>query len=73
MRTLVEQAIEETIVDWLNRQNGSDLSELFKGNFFGKSKKQGTSVRMPLTTCQPTMLCASACYAHDVLDAAPCQ
>ncbi len=38
---------------------------------FGASKKQGTSIRFPLASCQPTALCASACYAHDVLDAAP--
>jgi hypothetical protein len=39
--------------------------------FFGRSKKQGTSMRMPLLTCQATGVCANACYAHDVLDAAP--
>ena len=44
---------------------------LSTGCFYGFSKKQGTSVRMPLTTCKPTKLCAGACYAHDVLDAAP--
>ena len=52
-----------------------DLSDpitlLQMGCFYGFSKKQGTSVRMPLTTCKPTKLCAGACYAHDVLDAAP--
>ncbi|WP_419655999.1 uncharacterized protein Dvar_51080 [Desulfosarcina variabilis str. Montpellier] len=71
VRTLVESTIEHSILEWNKKQNGSIPSELFNGNFFGKSKKQGTSVRMPLTTCQPTKLCASACYAHDVLDAAP--
>lgn len=44
---------------------------LFDGSIYGCSKKQGVSVRMALTSCQPTKLCASACYAHDVLDAAP--
>jgi hypothetical protein len=47
------------------------LTLLQMGCFYGFSKKQGTSVRMPLTTCKPTKLCAGACYAHDVLDAAP--
>ncbi len=47
------------------------ISLLDMGCFYGFSKKQGTSVRMPLTTCKPTRLCAGACYAHDVLDAAP--
>lgn len=44
---------------------------LNQGWFYGASKKQGTSVRMPLASCRPTRLCAGACYAHDVLDAAP--
>jgi hypothetical protein len=44
---------------------------VLENNFFGFSKKQGTSLRMPLASCNPTKLCASGCYAHDVLDAAP--
>lgn len=43
----------------------------FSGNYFGCSRKQGVSLRMPLFTCNPTELCAAACYAHDVLDATP--
>lgn len=46
-------------------------SALSGGEFFGASKKQGTSLRMPLSTCIPTSLCKGACYAHDVLDATP--
>lgn len=53
-------AIGDTIPSWL-----------FGGSFYGFSKKQGTSVRMPLLSCRPTSLCAGGCYAHDVLDAAP--
>jgi hypothetical protein len=47
------------------------LGALFDGSFFGFSKKQGTSLRLPLRTCTPTKLCAGGCYAHDVLDATP--
>jgi hypothetical protein len=47
------------------------LDALFEGSFFGFSKKQGTSLRLPLRTCTPTKLCAGGCYAHDVLDATP--
>jgi hypothetical protein len=48
-----------------------DPSVLYKNNFYGFSKKQGTSLRMPLSSCMPTALCAGGCYAHDVLDATP--
>lgn len=41
------------------------------GSIFGASKKQGVSMRVQLESCMPTKLCASSCYAHDVLDAAP--
>jgi hypothetical protein len=44
---------------------------LFSGHFYGSSKKQGLSVRFALISCHATKQCASACYAHDVLDAAP--
>jgi hypothetical protein len=37
----------------------------------GYSKKQGVSIRMPLSSCVPTKVCGASCYAHDVLDAAP--
>ena len=47
------------------------LCGLFNGSYFGRSRKQGVSLRMPLSTCAPTELCANACYAHDVLDATP--
>jgi hypothetical protein len=47
------------------------ISGALSNPFFGFSRKQGTSLRMPLTTCSPTPLCAGGCYAHDVLDATP--
>jgi hypothetical protein len=52
--------------------SGGHMGDWFRtGSFYGFSKKQGTSVRMPLLSCHPTKLCAGGCYAHDVLDAAP--
>ncbi len=44
---------------------------VLSNNFFGNSKKQGVSLRLPLESCEPTKLCGNACYAHDVLDATP--
>ena len=67
-RVLLERRISEALKDVLG---GQLLKWLFSGSFFGFSKKQGTSVRMPLLSCNPTRLCGAACYAHDVLDAAP--
>lgn len=70
VRTLLEidlqRAITQTPADPESR-----LDALFEGSFFGFSKKQGTSLRLPLWTCTPTKLCAGGCYAHDVLDATP--
>jgi hypothetical protein len=70
VRTILEgnlqRAIAQSPVDTDVR-----LDTLFEGNFFGFSKKQGTSLRLPLRTCIPTKLCAGGCYAHDVLDATP--
>jgi hypothetical protein len=66
--------LEETIFQSIENSpvNSQDrLDSLFAGNFFGFSKKQGTSLRLPLTTCLPSKLCGSGCYAHDVLDASP--
>jgi len=70
VRTLLEGAIQQAITEApVNPE--SRLDALFNGNFFGFSKKQGTSLRLPLRTCTPTKLCAGGCYAHDVLDATP--
>ena len=44
------------------------LDEMFKKGFFGKSKKQGVSVRFPLSSCVPTAVCGHECYAHDGRD-----
>lgn len=67
--------IEKSIVVAIKKEfkkSGSLLpSVLFKGSFYGCSKKQGVSLRIGLNSCVPTNLCAAACYAHDVLDASP--
>jgi hypothetical protein len=70
VRSLLEGAIQQSIT-LAPVEPSSRLDALFDGNFFGFSKKQGTSLRMPLRTCAPTKLCAGGCYAHDVLDASP--
>lgn len=43
--------------------------DLFDGNFFGCSIKQGVSLRVPLASCIPTRDCHAGCYAHDGMDA----
>lgn len=69
MRVKIERAIMKASLAQLRITK--DPSPFLGGAMFGASKKQGTSLRFPLASCQPTALCASACYAHDVLDAAP--
>ena len=69
MRVKIERAIIKACLNQLRKTK--DPSPFLGGAMFGASKKQGTSLRFPLASCQPTALCASACYAHDVLDAAP--
>ena len=53
------------------KRNPKIIDELLTQKFFGASKKQGISIRLPLSSCEPTKLCSNLCYAHDVLDAAP--
>ena len=70
VRKILENSIQESLVkSTYNFESNKQI--LFKGWFYGASKKQGLSVRLPLTSCVPTKLCSSGCYAHDVLDAAP--
>lgn len=68
-RVLLENHIQR-IIDSASGSLVDRLSALGLHSFFGGSKKQGVSLRMPLNTCRPTTLCAGGCYAHDVLDAA---
>lgn len=66
--------LEKSIMEAVNDSSASEASKIqgaLSRPLFGSSKKQGTSVRMPLATCHPTSMCANACYAHDVLDATP--
>ena len=44
------------------------FSDATKETFFGKSKKQGVSVRYALASCVPTVTCGGRCYAHDGRD-----
>ena len=43
-------------------------TEATKDSFFGKSKKQGVSIRYALASCVPTATCGGRCYAHDGRD-----
>lgn len=71
VRVSIEKCIISSLLDCIRPQLPSIPRGFFRGSFYGSSKKQGVSVRMPLSTCNPTSLCASKCYAHDALDAAP--
>jgi hypothetical protein len=70
VRVTLEQAIQSSLLASIE-QSTSIPDALFSASFFGCSKKQGVSLRLPLTSCQPTSICGAACYAHDVLDAGP--
>src|SRR5919201_1957438 len=70
VRVALEKSIQYSVKEALTRNDG-DFDVLLQRGFYGASKKQGVSVRMPLSTCHPTRLCAGACYAHDALDAMP--
>lgn len=70
VRVVLEQRIAATFIDLVSRRGISELA-LSKAPIHGYSSKQGVSIRMPLSSCVPSRLCGAACYAHDVLDAAP--
>lgn len=66
LRTLLESKIVEAL-----QRVDQPLDVVMKvgcKSFFGKSIKQGVSIRYPLSTCVPTRLCAGGCYAHDGRD-----
>ncbi len=69
-RVLLERLIGTAFVE-LAERSGLDGIGLQNAPLHGASKKQGISIRMPLSSCVPSRLCGAACYAHDVLDAAP--
>ena len=62
--------LEERIVDALRSVDRPMDTVLKVGckSFFGKSIKQGLSIRYPLSTCVPTSHCGGRCYAHDGRD-----
>ena len=66
MRTLIESRLLEQF-----RFNADKIPielEATKESFFGKSKKQGVSIRYALASCFPTATCGGRCYAHDGRD-----
>jgi hypothetical protein len=70
VRVGLEQAIAAVLTDLASREGVGALN-LDREPLHGYSKKQGVSIRMPLSSCVPSKVCGAACYAHDVLDAAP--
>jgi hypothetical protein len=70
VRVRLEKSMRLSAEESLAR-NEADLDVLLQHRFYSASRKQGVSVRLPLTTCTPTRLCAGACYAHDALEAMP--
>jgi hypothetical protein len=70
VRVVLEQAIAGSLTD-LATSSGIGGFDLARSPLHGYSKKQGVSIRMPLSSCVPSKICGAACYAHDVLDAAP--
>jgi hypothetical protein len=70
VRVVLEQAIAGALTD-LAARAGIGAFALTHAPLHGYSKKQGVSIRMPLSSCVPSKICGAACYAHDVLDAAP--
>ena len=70
VRVTIERSMHSTIRASIET-SPEQRTALFDGRFYGASKKQGVSIRLPLSSCRPTKLCAGGCYAHDVLDAAP--
>ena len=70
VRVVLEQSIAAALTDLAARE-GIGALDLNSEPLHGYSKKQGVSIRMPLSSCVPSKVCGAACYAHDVLDAAP--
>ncbi len=70
VRVVLEQSIAAALTGLATRA-GIGALELSRQPLHGYSKKQGVSIRMPLSSCVPSKICGAACYAHDVLDAAP--
>jgi hypothetical protein len=70
VRVVLEQNIALALTNLVSAE-GLRALNLSREPLHGYSKKQGVSIRMPLSSCVPSKVCGAACYAHDVLDAAP--
>jgi hypothetical protein len=70
VRVVLEQSIGGALTDLATR-TGIAAFGFGHAPLHGYSNKQGVSIRMPLSSCVPSKICGAACYAHDVLDAAP--
>lgn len=70
VRVIIEQSIASELFH-STEEYGFNFLNLQQQPLHGYSSKQGVSIRMPLSSCIPTKVCGAACYAHDVLDAAP--
>ena len=66
LRSQLERCMLESIEH--NATNVDIMRYAAKPSFFGRSIKQGVSIRYPLATCVPTKLCGGLCYAHDGRD-----
>jgi hypothetical protein len=66
MRTLLESRLLEQLR--FNADKNPVEIEAARDSFFGKSKKQGVSIRYALASCVPTATCGGRCYAHDGRD-----
>lgn len=65
-RVLIERSIYN---DFALSNDRIDIISLASSEaFFGRSAKQGVSIRYPLASCIPTEKCGSRCYAHDGRD-----
>jgi len=63
----VRARLERTIYDRLT--SARDLWDYaFTPSFFGRSAKQGVSLRFAILSCVPTESCGGRCYAHDGRD-----
>lgn len=65
-RTTIERWVGNKLV--VERSTEETLGEVFSGNVFGETTKQGPSFRLALWTCMPTRMCREKCYAHDGKD-----
>ena len=68
VRVTIERGFASLLYEHLDHGH-FELADLFDGDFFGCSIKQGASLRMPLASCAPTVDCQGSCYAHDGMDA----